>query len=206
MLLSPLLKQGLKGLKDIVKWHHKFIHGWCLQMKNKEYKKPHIQLEKDFFVTVLILKFKFASWWKTKQPLISDFTWWSKSSSKELIWKWKRLTVHHKDSVGHGLSQGTPGYDFILSSIIGTNPDDKGVQSPCRHASCHTCTLRWPTFWSPVCSDRTFVEDSNSMVAQTFSGADHSCTCSQTFDTDLSLFQDVFWISKQTADFYWLLK
>lgn len=30
------------------------------------------------------------------------------------------------------------------------------------------------------------------MVAETFSEEDHSCTCSKTFDIDLSLFKDLF--------------
>lgn len=53
--------------------------------------------------------------------------------------------------------------------------------------------VRQPTSWSPVCSGQTFVEGCNSKVAQAFSEADHSCTCSRTFDMDFNLFRDIFW-------------
>lgn len=67
-------------------------------------------------------------------------------------------------------------------------------------------SLRRPTFWSPVCWGQTAVGDCSSTAAQTFSEAHHSYTCSWWFDRDLRSFKNVFWRSKQTADFFWSLK
>lgn len=109
------------------------------------------------------------------------------------FWLWLYILQHHQENI----------WRQRVTSMVGESAQPRRIL--------HTCTkvpssLRRPTFWSPVRWGQTAVGDCSSTGAQTFSEAHHSCTCSRWFDRDLRSFKDVFWRSKQTADFYWLPK